>query len=423
MQSELLHSGMLQPHEEILSIFLNRPTRLKEYRHILEPDLFQTYADLYKLMTQLEEEIGAWRYTDLFRRANKSDRDTLDNLRSAFISEHVLDGLITRARKAALNVQLLGLANVLANSDEDADGRLRALQDASNNLYTSETSKTIDTEKQVDEWFSGVEEIYRDPTKAYGMLLGLDDIDRITKGFKKQDFIVIGAATSIGKSAFEIELCLRLTQRGYKGAIFSLEMSSKQIYNRMAANVSQITLDTFATGKFTEFQLETIKSKIPILKNIYIDDTRGISADYISDQIARLKRERGLDFVMVDYIQDVKEHGETNDNGGSAISRICRKLRAAAQKHDVAVMGLSQIVREVAKRQDKRPTVGDLAGSTGIETSADVIILLYRDDYYHPDTKTPNMLEVDIAKQRNGGLGKAELQYDRRKQCFYSFKR
>ena len=422
MQNELLHSRMPEPHEEILSIFFNRPKRFKEYRHILENDLFQSYAHLYKLMTQVEDSVESWKFSDLYRMANNSDRNELDELRGVFVSEHVLDGLIVKAKKASLDFKLRELANVLSESHNDADERLRLLQDAIANLYTTETAKTIDTSKQVDDWFEYIQEIYKDPTKAYGMLLGIDEIDKITKGFKKQDFIVLGAATSIGKSAFELELIVRLTQRGYKGAIFSLEMSSKQIYNRMAANTSQITLDTFATGSFNEFQIESIKSKLEFLKTIYIDDTRGVSSDYIADQIGRLKREKGLDFVMVDYIQDVKEQGETTDNGGSAISRVCRKLRAAAQKYDVAVFGLSQVVRDVAKRQDKRPTVGDLAGSTGIETSADMIILLYRDDYYYPDTKKPNVVEIDIAKQRNGGLGKAELQFDRKKQSFYSFR-
>jgi len=149
------------------------------------------------------------------------------------------------------------------------------------------------------------------------------------------------------------------------------------------------------------------------LKSIYVDDTRGVTADYIADVMRRLKRTQGLDFVVVDYLQDVKEPGEQNDNSGSALARVCRKLRAAAQQCDCHVMGLSQIARTVESRTDKRPTNADLSGSTGIETSADVIALLYREDYYDPNTDKKNILEVNFTKQRNGKLGKVELYYDR----------
>ncbi|WP_042229663.1 DnaB-like helicase C-terminal domain-containing protein, partial [Paenibacillus popilliae] len=150
---------------------------------------------------------------------------------------------------------------------------------------------------------------------------------------------------------------------------------------------------------------ETMQKRKEELKTIYVDDTRGVSADYIVDAMRRLKRTQGLDFVVVDYLQDVKERGETNDNSGSALARICRKLRAAAKECDCHVMGLSQVVRGVDDRQDKRPGNSDLAGSTGIETSADVITMLYRDDYYNRDSEKKNTLEVNFTKQRNGKLG------------------
>jgi len=159
-----------------------------------------------------------------------------------------------------------------------------------------------------------------------------------------------------------------------------------------------------------------MKRQKEFMRKIYIDDTRAVSADYITDSMRRLKRTRGIDCVMVDYIQDVKEIGESNDNGGSALARICRKLRKGAQEMDVALVGLSQVNRSVEERADKHPMPSDLTGSAGIESSADVIALLYREDYYKADSEKKDILEINFAKQRNGEVGKIELKYNRKYQ-------
>lgn len=204
-------------------------------------------------------------------------------------------------------------------------------------------------------------------------------------------------------------------KNGYKVAIYSLEMSKRQIYNRMLANLLFLDMGMIKTGRIPQLKYDEMKTVKEQLKKIYVDDTRGITADYIVDSMKRLKRTSGLDAAMVDYLQDVKEQGETHDNGGSAIARVCRKLRAGAQQCDAALFGLSQVKREVEDRKDKHPMPSDLAGSTGIETAADVIAMLYRDDYYTPGTN-PGLMEVTFAKQRNGEVGKVDLYYERRYQ-------
>jgi replicative DNA helicase len=235
----------------------------------------------------------------------------------------------------------------------------------------------------------------------------------LTSGFHRHDLSVVGARTSMGKSAFMIELVLRLQQKGYKCAIFSLEMTRKQILNRMIANVCKIPLKDIKHGKIDEVMYRMMKMEKSRLESVYVEDARGVTADYITDMMRMLKRKQGLDFVVVDYLQDVKERGEENDNQGSALSRICRKLRKGALDCDCHVMALSQVKREVENRNDKRPMNSDLSGSTGIETSADVIALLYRDEYYHPKTEKQGIIEVNFTKQRNGGVGRVELYYDK----------
>jgi len=254
------------------------------------------------------------------------------------------------------------------------------------------------------------------PGLAFGLLTDIKDMDNITTGWHRGDLIVVGSRTSMGKSAYMIENVLRLNALGYKCAIFSLEMSKKQLYNRMMANLMHVDVEVVRTGQLAPELLPRVHQKKKELSTIYVDDMRGVSADYITDMMRTIKRTRGLDFVVVDYLQDVKERGEHNDDQGSALGRICRKLRKGAQECDVPVMALSQVKREVETRNDKRPGNADLSGSTGIETSADVIALLYRDEYYNPQTEKRDILEVNFTKQRNGKLGKVELHYDRHQQ-------
>ena len=285
-----------------------------------------------------------------------------------------------------------------------------------NELRNTEADEGSDPDKDVDDFFSWMEEIIEDPSKAYGLITGNEDIDRITTGFHRGDFIVVGARTSIGKSAFMIQMALNLAKNGYRVAIYSLEMSKRQMYLRMLANLMTIDLEILRTGRLLKSRIPEMLKHKEFLKQIFVDDTRGISAEYITDSMRNLKRNGGLDCVMVDYLQDVKEQGEQNDNGGSALARVCRKLRKGAQECDVAMFGLSQVTRAVEDRKDKRPMPSDLAGSTGIETSADVIIMLYRDDYYDAASDKKGLMEINFAKQRNAAVGKVELYYARKYQ-------
>ena len=207
-------------------------------------------------------------------------------------------------------------------------------------------------------------------------------------------------------------------------AVFSLEMSKRQVYMRLAAAAYGIQLYDFKTGGLSDETILKLRKHDDFWNRIIIDDTRAVTADYIADTMQAIKNQLGLDFVIVDYLQDIKEIGEHTDNTGSALMRICRKLRKAAQDCNVPIMAMSQISRDVEKRNaDKRPSNSDLSGSTGIETSADVIGLLYRDDYYNPESAEPNVLELNITKHRNGATGQVKFQYDKTTQRIRPYQR
>ena len=262
-------------------------------------------------------------------------------------------------------------------------------------------------------WFERLVQKKQDHTLAYGIMTGWTELDRMTLGWQKTDLIVVGARTSMGKSAFAIEVALRASRRGHKVAIFSLEMTKEQVYNRMMTNLAKIPLQAMRVGAISDGQLEAISACLGEIAKIHVDDERGVTAEYITSEMRRLKRQEGLDLVIIDYLQEIKEPAERNDHTGSALHRICQKIRQAAKDCDCAVIGLSQVKREVETRNDKRARTSDLSGSAAIEAVADTIILLYRDEYYNPDTPDKGVLEVNVAKQRNGPTGLIRMYYDK----------
>ncbi|WP_304459238.1 replicative DNA helicase [Alicyclobacillus sendaiensis] len=238
-----------------------------------------------------------------------------------------------------------------------------------------------------------------------GILTGWASLDRLTLGWKRKDLIVVGGRTSVGKSAFSVEVAIRAARQGYKVLIFSLEMSEEQVRARMASNLAMVPLHLLMDGRAEKEDLDRVNNLGPFIATIGVCDKRGMTAEEISTEMRRYKRKYGLDLVIVDYIQEIDEKPLKQDTAGAALARVTRKLRKAAQVCDCAVMTLSQLRREA---EGKAPTLADLFGSSGIETGADMIILLHRDR----DEENKNALQVHVAKHRNGPTGKVEMHYN-----------
>jgi replicative DNA helicase len=413
--------GYTEPssYEELLGMFLKEPNLFGDYGTDLDKEHFYEYGWLFDKMKVLHEKDAL-----TIRTLTELMPDKLSVIQSLYqtvITTRLIDEKVQAVKRLFLKNQMkFVLSNAIADLEElDTDDAYRKVVRKLDTLTTSDVGGLINQTKGVNEWLAWIEQIRTDPASAYGLMTGLYDFDLLTTGLHRHDLSVVGARTSMGKSAFMIEMVLRLAQKGYKTAIFSLEMTRKQILNRMIANATRTPLRDIKKGEIDEATFRMIKNKTTLLEQIYIDDTRGVNADYITDVMRMLKRKQGLDFVVVDYLQDVKERGEENDNQGSALGRICRKLRKGAYDSDCHVMCLSQVRREVEQRNDKRPGNSDLSGSTGIETSADVIALLYRDEYYNPKTDKQGIIEVNFTKQRNGQLGRVELKYDKDIQRMY----
>jgi replicative DNA helicase len=412
--------------EELLGIILKDPSVLREVKRVLNKDHFGAYGYVYETMIKLDRK-EIFEFKGMINEM-PDEALLLHTFYNTAYTTQRSEELIQNLQSYYLHQQLQSICNSIQSKlmdDTSPDEVYTLMQSELDSLGETKSGSLVDSEIEVDNYVKWIYDIHNDPSSAFGIMTGIPELDKITTGFHRSDLIVVGARTSMGKSAFMIEMVLRLAQNGYKTAIFSLEMTRGQIYMRMLANLMRANLEALRTGQYDKRLLPEIEKYKDLVKKIYIDDTRGVDSEYIVDTMRTLKRENGLDFVVVDYLQDIKEKGEHNDNQGSALGRICRKLRTGAKLTDCAVMALSQVTRMVEDRKDKRPTVADLSGSTGIETSADVIAMLYRDDYYNPNVTMgeQSIIEVNFAKHRNGKVGKVELLYDKSCQRIYPIER
>lgn len=245
-----------------------------------------------------------------------------------------------------------------------------------------------------------------------GIPTGFIDLDYKTSGLQPSDFVLIAARPSMGKTAFVLNLVDHVAVRkGLPCMVFSLEMSKEQLVNRMLAMESNVDSQKLRTGNLTDSDWDAIVEGIGVIGNskLVIDDTPGISITELRSKCRKMKLEQGLSMVIIDYLQLMSGTGKSGDNRQQEISEISRSLKALAREMNAPVVALSQLSRACETRTDHRPMLSDLRESGAIEQDADVVMFLYRDDYYNKDTDTPNIAEVIIAKQRNGPIGTVNL--------------
>ena len=256
-----------------------------------------------------------------------------------------------------------------------------------------------------------VERIYLSGAKITGLETGFYDLDYKTAGLQPSDLFLIAARPSMGKTAFALNIAQHVAIRQQKPtAIFSLEMSKEQLANRLLCAEAMLDAQKLRTGDLQDADWNKIIGAMPALSKapLYIDDTPGITSAEVRAKCRKLKLEKGLDLIMIDYLQLMGGSGRS-DSRQQEISEISRSLKALAREMNAPVIALSQLSRACESRADHRPMLSDLRESGAIEQDADVVSFLYRDEYYHPDTEHKNVAEVIIAKQRNGPTGTVML--------------
>ncbi len=262
------------------------------------------------------------------------------------------------------------------------------------------------------ESFTQLEELYNRKQHITGVPSGFVELDYKTAGFHGSDLVLIAARPAMGKSAFALNIVTNAAVRSnVPVAIFSLEMSKEQMVNRILCSEAMVDSNKVRTGKLEEDDWTKLAGSIGPLSDaeIYIDDTPGISVMEIRAKCRKLKLEKNIGMVVIDYLQLIQGSNKRNGSREQEISEISRSLKILAKELNIPVIALSQLSRAVEQRPDHRPMLSDLRESGAIEQDADIVLFLYRDDYYNKDSEKKDIAEVIIAKHRGGSLGTVEL--------------
>jgi len=262
-----------------------------------------------------------------------------------------------------------------------------------------------------------VEEMSRNPNDITGVPTGFYDLDRMTSGMQAGDLIILAARPSMGKTSLAVNIAEHVAlQEGLPVAIFSMEMGANQLAVRIVGSIGRIDQGHLRTGKLTDDEWPRLTEAIEKLRNVslHIDETPGLTTSELRANARRLARQCGgkLGLIVVDYLQLMSvSSGMSDENRATAVGEISRGLKMLAKELGCPVIALSQLSRGVESRTDKRPMMSDLRESGAIEQDADVIMFIYRDDYYNKDSKEPGVSEVIISKQRNGPTGTVKLAF------------
>ena len=251
--------------------------------------------------------------------------------------------------------------------------------------------------------------------KPTGVTSGFIDFDRRTSGLQKSDLILIAARPSMGKTAFALNMAMNAAFAGKIVAMFSLEMSKEQLGKRILSARSEIDSIKLNTGELEVEEIETLGKAVDELSQIkfFIDDTPAMSILELRSKARRIKNEKGLDLILIDYLQLMQGRPAkgADFNRQQEISEISRSLKALARELNVPVVALSQLSRGVEVRADKRPLLSDLRESGSLEQDADIVIFLYREEYYNHETEDGNIAEIIIAKNRNGPTASIKMSF------------
>ena len=256
-----------------------------------------------------------------------------------------------------------------------------------------------------------------DPQGITGVPTKFNDFDRLTSGLQKSDLILLAARPSMGKTALALNMAMNAALENNIVAVFSLEMSKEQLGHRLLSSYSGINSQKLSTGSFDNNEFSELVDTLDYLTNakLFIDDTAGISILELRSKARKIKNEHGLDLIVIDYLQLMQGSPRkgADYNRQQEISEISRSLKALARELKVPILALSQLSRSVELRADKRPMLSDLRESGSLEQDADIVMFLYREEYYDKETEQSNTAELVIAKNRNGPTTTVNLQFNR----------
>lgn len=269
-------------------------------------------------------------------------------------------------------------------------------------------------ESILTESFDRMEELHRNKGQLRGIRTGYRDLDNMTAGLQRSDMIVLAARPSMGKTTLVTNLAYNVATVAKQPVLFfSLEMSKEQLVDRMLADASGVDAWNIRTGNLTDDDFAKLSDAMGELAEapIYIDDTPGLSVLEMRTKARRAQHDQPLGLIIVDYLQLMQAAGRSDGNRVQEVSEISRGLKLIARELNVPVIALSQLSRSVESRENKRPMLSDLRESGSIEQDADIVMFIYREAYYNPETERENITELILSKHRNGPTGTVELYF------------
>ncbi len=324
-------------------------------------------------------------------------------------------------RERAMLRSLIHVGNEIAGHAFSTDGRSAAevIDEAERMVFEiaergSRGKQGFKSLKEIlPETVDRIDVLHQSDGSITGISSGYTEFDKLTAGLQAGDLVIVAGRPSMGKTTFAVNIAENAAI-GSKvpTAIFSMEMPSSQLAFRMISSLGRVDQSHLRTGNFPDEDWSRINTAVQLMSDapIFIDDTAGLAPTEIRARARRLQREHGLGLIVVDYLQLMQVPGN-NENRATEISEISRSLKALAKELSVPVIALSQLNRSVEQRTDKRPVMSDLRESGAIEQDADMIIFIYRDEVYNPDTPRKGIADIVIAKQRNGPIGEFPLTF------------
>jgi len=350
--------------------------------------------------------------------ARVGDYEYLSNLAVAVPTTANARHYASIVEEKSLLRKLIHASNEISRKSYEATGdALDVLNEAEKHIFDIVQNRNqtglVPISDVLESTFSRLEMLYNNQGELTGVPSGFTELDRKTSGFQKSDLILVAARPAMGKTAFVLNIAAYAAiHRQVPVAIFSLEMGKEQLVNRILSFEALVELEKMRSGKLEDEDWKKLAHSLGALTKapIYIDDNAGINVMEIMSKCRRLKMRRGLGLVMIDYLQLMQGRRQT-ENRQQEISEISRSLKIMAKELEIPVIALSQLSRapEMRSVEHRRPILSDLRESGAIEQDADLVMFLYRDDYYNQDSEKKNVTEVIVAKHRNGSIGNVEL--------------
>ncbi|MBP9500655.1 MAG: replicative DNA helicase [Candidatus Promineofilum sp.] len=423
---ERLPPHSVEAEEAVLGSLIIDPDAIFEVSGFLKPEAFYRAQNrwIYESILALNERRVPLDVVTLIEELRRREQlneiggePTVINLLNAVPTSINVEAYGRMVDAAGIRRKLLlaagSIARLAYDEAEDINVVLDRSEQALFSISEQRTDRALKPVKEIaGEYLERIELLRERGDEFIGIPTGFIELDRMLSGLNKSDLIIIAARPGMGKTALQNAVALHAARRYDKRvAMFNLEMSGEQLVQRMIAAETRIDSQRLRRGDLADHEWAIFLEALGRLSEskIFIDDTPSITPMQLRTKCRRLYAEHGLDLVMIDYLQLMQAEHPTS-NRVQEVSEISRELKGLARELNVPVVAAAQLSRAVESRQNKRPVLSDLRDSGSIEQDADVVMFIYRDDYYNPETsERPNVAEVNVAKHRNGPTGAIDL--------------